>query len=385
MVDAKGPTPATIQRRSTLIRELGLTQYTYRSDREIVLRKLSRAAAIAAGLPEANVEDLSVDVVHQQDAEVHGAAVPEESVPGESQSNGAAERAVQMVEDQIRTIKLSTEHRLKGTIPMEHPLMHWMVEHAVMTLTNFNPGSDDGRTGYGRLHGHKYNARMREFGQAVMWYVPKFARHKLDPRWRVGCFLGRPWNSDQNFLMVNDGSVIRPRAMVRIIEEKRWDPYRLETLHMLPCQTTTATPDAIEQDPAPHVGLQPDKTKDEHTDESLDADAHDPQPPRRMQIKRPDLEKHGYTDGCPKCTLHRSGLHQAAGGAHRSELCRQRLYRRMCESGDARAQDAAKKGRLAPRPGTSGTPPPASSPTSPTTTTPTPTTNPRHTPLQRTT
>ena len=143
------------------------------------MRKLLRAAALEAGLPEANITDESVDLPNLDEPELRGAAVPEESAPGESQSNGAAERAVQMVEDQVRTLKLSLEHRLKVKVPMEHAVMPWLIEHAGMTLTNFHVGSDDHLTGYERLHGHAYNARMPEFGEAVMWYIPNAVRHKL--------------------------------------------------------------------------------------------------------------------------------------------------------------------------------------------------------------
>ena len=193
VVDAKVPTPTVVKRLSRLVRELGLTHYTYRSDRELALRNLLRAAALEAGIPDANIEDLSVDVPAAPaplDQPVQGAAVPEESAPGESQSNGAAERAVQLVEDQVRTLKLALEHQIGVKVPMEHPIMMWLIEHAAMTLTNFHPGSDDNLTGYERLHGHAYNARMPEFGESIMWYVPKAVRHKLDPRWRLGCFLG---------------------------------------------------------------------------------------------------------------------------------------------------------------------------------------------------
>ena len=61
-----------------------------------------------AGLPEEHVQDLTgADDPEDTDCDdppVHGAAVPEDSAPGESQSNGTAERAVQMAEGQVRTL-----------------------------------------------------------------------------------------------------------------------------------------------------------------------------------------------------------------------------------------------------------------------------------------
>ena len=40
-------------------------------------------------------------------------AVPEHSHPGESQSNGLSERSMRELIDEVRTLKMSTEQRLK--------------------------------------------------------------------------------------------------------------------------------------------------------------------------------------------------------------------------------------------------------------------------------
>ena len=97
VVNSKGPEQGIVKRLGRLIREIGLTHYTYRSDREISLRSALRAAAIEAGIPEELVKDVN-NTVDPGDSEgetdIAGAAVPEESAPGESQSNSSAERAV---------------------------------------------------------------------------------------------------------------------------------------------------------------------------------------------------------------------------------------------------------------------------------------------------
>ena len=179
------------------------------------------------------------------------AAVPEESAPGESQSNGAAERAIQSIEDQLRTMKHALETRLGAKIPCSHPIMRWMLEHAATLLTNYHVSGDDQLTGYHRLHGHACNHRIPEFGETVMWFVPRRCRQKLDPRWRYGAFVGRSWNSDQNFVALPDGSVVRARAMVRLVHSKRWQLPRLECIKTTPDMNTTATTDPIESTEQP--------------------------------------------------------------------------------------------------------------------------------------
>ena len=95
-----------------------------------------------------------------------------------------------MVETQIRVVKISLEHRLNFKVPVEHPIMWWLVEHSAMLLTNCHQSGTDNLTGYQRLHGHPAAQRMPEFGEMVMWYVPKRLRQKLDPKWRMGVLLG---------------------------------------------------------------------------------------------------------------------------------------------------------------------------------------------------
>ena len=57
-------------------------------------------------------------------------AVPELARPGESQSNGLAERAVQALEDQARTLLVALEARIKVPIPSDHAVLTCVVEHA---------------------------------------------------------------------------------------------------------------------------------------------------------------------------------------------------------------------------------------------------------------
>ena len=94
-------------------------------------------------------------------------ALPEHSHPGESQSNGAVERAVQKVKGQLATLKLALEDRLGCVIPFEHPILHWLTHHAAYVITRFDPGPD-GLTAYQRLHGKSSHDRIAEFGERVL-------------------------------------------------------------------------------------------------------------------------------------------------------------------------------------------------------------------------
>ena len=91
--------------------------------------------------------------------------------------------------DEIRTLKMSLERRVKGRLANDHPVMAWLVEHAAYMLNRCKLDTD-GRTAYGRLHGKESTARLCEFGERILWFVPKKHRAKLDARWRYGIFLG---------------------------------------------------------------------------------------------------------------------------------------------------------------------------------------------------
>ena len=64
-------------------------------------------------------------------------ATPELSHPGESASNGLAERSVGVFMDQLRTLKTALESRLKIRLASSHPITHWLLEHTSYVLNMF--------------------------------------------------------------------------------------------------------------------------------------------------------------------------------------------------------------------------------------------------------
>ena len=64
-----------------------------------------------------------------------GGAVFKRSAVGESKSNGRAEKAVQTVEDQMRTLKFALEDHIEARIPSIHPVTMWLAEYTGVLLT----------------------------------------------------------------------------------------------------------------------------------------------------------------------------------------------------------------------------------------------------------
>ena len=346
-VPGKGRDPRVVARVSRFIRETGLTHFAYRSDREPAITAMIEEACAASGRKGVKVnsddddgtsiqhdvmvengelrsDDLPIsDVPHGDDSlriESTHTAAPEVSHPGESQSNGHAEKSVGDFVSQLRTLKTALESRLKARISSSHPVTHWLIEHTAYVLNKFALGPD-GRTPYGRLHGREGKERMCEFGERIMWYVPKKVRAKLDQRWRYGIFLGRSMSSDQNFVGLANGDVVCARAIVRLVESVRWDMSKISAITVTPFDFKSRNQDIIEEDPDPHAHPEP-----QPVDTEAKAQA-------RLKIFDTDLRLYGYTEGCQRCQFVHKGQTIRARGVRHNEECRQRLYQSMREAG----------------------------------------------------
>ena len=347
-VPAKGRDPRVVARIARFIKDIGLTHFAYRSDREPSICAMFEDACamsgrkgvkvnadedhadVATNVDELDAADPFVDVdkvteppvptVPDVSVESTTVATPEGSHPGESQSNGKAERAVGEFVRQLRTMKVALESRLKARIASSHPIMQWLIEHTAYILNKYGLGSD-GRTPYGRLHGREAKERMCEFGERIMWYVPKKQRSKLDQRWRYGLFIGRSMSSDQNFIGLANGDVVCARAIVRLVPSVRWNMDLIAKLSVTPFEYKSRNQDVIEEDPDPHNHPEP-------------APAEKPQrPPKRLKIYDADIKRFGYTEGCPRCNFVKRGQLVMAGGTRHNEECRQRLYEAMRDAG----------------------------------------------------
>mgnify|MGYP003336159420 FL=1 len=126
-------------------------------------------------------------------------AVPESSAVGESQSNGRAENALQQFEDLARTLKAALEARLGKKVPLDHPVTLWLVEHTA-SIMNCHFVAEHGKTPYEFVHGKRSKGRTAEFGEKVLYHVPKKLRSKMNLRWRTGVFLGTAPSSNEAYV-----------------------------------------------------------------------------------------------------------------------------------------------------------------------------------------
>jgi hypothetical protein len=106
---------------------------------------------------------------------------------GDSDSNGTIEAAIQGVEGMARTVRFGLEAKIKKKISIDNPVMPWLIRHSghLMTRCWIRPG---GRTAYQLIKGRKSNAKLIEFGEAVLFRVPhtKTRPGKFEEMWEFG-------------------------------------------------------------------------------------------------------------------------------------------------------------------------------------------------------
>ena len=148
---------------------------------------------------------------------------------GDHDQNGAAEQSVQKSEDELRVWKDATEDSIGAKIPATHPILTWMLEHA-MSVDRRTAVGEDGRTPLERIRGRRGRDNFAEFGEKVM-YMPlrgdssdkKRAKIELEPRFLYGVYLGLHDRTDEIMVWNEDEGIRKARTIKRFPEGQRFD------------------------------------------------------------------------------------------------------------------------------------------------------------------
>ena len=158
-----------------------------------------------------------------------------------------------MVEDLIKTLKSAFEARVNMRLGSTHPVVLWLVEYASVLLSKYSVGND-GRTTYQKLHGKRAHEKLVEFGEKVLYFIPKAKRAKLDKRFGVGVFLGRALWGDENYIARADGTVIRTQGLARMSPKLSWDSKWFKDIKGTPNDMmSSGEANEIETSAAPHA------------------------------------------------------------------------------------------------------------------------------------
>ena len=335
-MEEKGANEATMEQLENDIKELGY----HGSD------------IIIKGDQEPSIVAIQELIARRRSA---GNTVLENSPVGESSSNGRVERAIQSVQGQIRTIKDNVEAKTGRKIPRKSGLFQWLVEWAAATITRYRVNSD-GKTSYATIKGRQSQAQVAGFGEKVL-YMPlkssKVGRSKLEVKMEDGVFVGIRMRSDE-IMMATERGTVKARSIKRRCVEERWDAEFVDKLKGSPGQPVPG----IRGSHIP-INIKEDGVKasegvedhDEHGEEEEDPVPKEVNRPRaeetkvrQMRVRREDLEKFGFTPGCPGCrTVSTPG---ATGNTAHNDECRERIKKKMSEDEEGRERLARDKERV---------------------------------------
>ena len=186
--------------------------------------------------------------------------------------------------------------------------MAWLVEHAAYVRNARIIGSD-GRTAHQRARGTKGTTTSLAFGELCRYKAraQEAGIGSDQDRWGAGVWLGVDGRTGQYVVYDKDhGGVGHTRTIKAMPQGHQWSMAKLQEVDALPWSAHVAPPPAIE----PQTVKEPDMKGRRPI-------------VRRIYIKQTDLDKHGYTEHCPRC----DHLREARPGKapNHSEACRARI------------------------------------------------------------
>jgi hypothetical protein len=236
-------------------------------------------------------------------------------------SNGVVERAVQSVEQCLRTLKSAVDEKFGVQIDVRHPVITWLCDYTGYMMNRMEVARD-GKTPYERVKGKKAEVIGLEFGERVLWkHPPGKTMDKIGARWSQGLFVGVKAKSNELIVIDGDTKQVKMvRTVRRVPEEQRWKAEYLEWVEAVPWNhgkdDKDADGDMLDFDVKSGPGRK--LTEQEKSEIAMN---EGPRILHRAHLRRADFDKHGYTDRCPGCSALLRGLHAQP----HSQACRDRL------------------------------------------------------------
>ena len=135
-------------------------------------------------------------------------------VIGSHQSNGAAEKVVDVVRSLANTLISSLEKACncnKVTFGAVHPVYGWALAHASFLHNRFRVS--DGQTAYERAYDRMYTGKLVTFGECVLGYLK--TEFKGRAKWLKGIWLGKAHSSDAH-IIAYEGTLFVTRSVRRL-------------------------------------------------------------------------------------------------------------------------------------------------------------------------
>ena len=140
-----------------------------------------------------------------------------------------AERAIQTVRCQSKTLVHALEEQVKMKFEDKHIIHQWAVMHSAWLINRFHYHSAVKSTPYQQLHGRPYRGKVACF--ASLCYGLDGTVDKHHPQWLAGLWLGKDL-SDHDILAVGDQRLVRCKAVRQT--DQMWDERKLAGLTIGP-------------------------------------------------------------------------------------------------------------------------------------------------------
>ena len=147
---------------------MGHTRIIVKADNEPSIQALARRAIELAKIELKDMEQVS----------------KEDPVAHDSMTNGGTEVGVRLLRGLFRSVKLCLEARINMEIPVDHPMIAWMMEHASLLLNALVRGTD-GITAWKRIRGRAFGQPLVGLGESVLYKHPTKGPHH-NPQGNVG-------------------------------------------------------------------------------------------------------------------------------------------------------------------------------------------------------
>ena len=160
-----------------------------------------------------------------------GLATEKRWVPrGSHQSNGQAEKAIQTIRTNGRTLRAFVESRVGAAIEGHRHFYPWIMRHAGFVYNRFavNP---KGATSFELLNGRSFRGQMVPLGEQVLYYHP--TKHRGDLQWCRGVWLGIHERNGAHIIGTSEG-VFESRSIRRLPEEQQWSAEAILGMRGLP-------------------------------------------------------------------------------------------------------------------------------------------------------
>ena len=169
-----------------------------------------------------------------------------------------------------------------------------------------------------------------EFGEGVWWKRRREGGPlgKLTSMWENGVFWGVKGTTGE-IIVGDERGVWATRTVRRKPEEERWQRENLERIVGVPWRKS-------EEEEGDGEGMRTDvRVMDKDYRERLEGEERAMPVPRRVYISKADLDRWGYTVGCPGCV---SIIRRTARQGH-TEACRKRMESELGETEKARGAE----------------------------------------------